>query len=158
VDLGAGDGRVLRIAAREFEACAVGYEIEPLHCAVGWLAALLGGVVTRVSIRNQDLYQADLSQADVVFLYLNPAFVKNLRQPLRQQLPPGARVVSLDFPIEGWEPSEVDIGYLIFSYHMPPTPGSLDTYLRRDQSLLRPLGGTRPGAEPPPSIPPSLND
>ncbi len=158
VDLGAGDGRVLRIAAREFGAHAVGYEIEPLHCAVGWCAALLSGVLARVSIRNRDLYHADLSQADVVYLYLNPSFVETLRGRLRQQLSPGARVVSLDFPIEGWEPSEVDIGYLIFSYRMPPAPGSLDTYLRRRLSSRLPLDSIQAVAEPPPDVPPSPND
>jgi hypothetical protein len=158
LDLGAGDGRVLRIAAREFGARAVGYEIEPLHCAVGWVAALFSGVIHRVSIRNRDLYQADLSEADVVFLYLNPTFVENLREPLRQQLPPGARVVSLDFPIEGWEPSEVDIGYLIFSYRMPPTRGNMDTYLRRRLSSSPPLEGNHVVEAPAPDIPPSPND
>jgi SAM-dependent methyltransferase len=158
VDLGAGDGRVLRIAAREFGARAVGYEIEPLHCAVAWLAALLSGVVTQVSIRNEDLYQADLTEADVVFLYLNPRFVENLRQPLRQQLPPGARVVSLDFPVEGWEPSRVDIGYLIFSYRMPPTRGSLDTYLRRHLTSSPPLDSAQVLEGPQPNAPPSPNE
>jgi hypothetical protein len=158
VDLGAGDGRVLRIAAREFRARAVGYEIEPLHCAVSWLASLLSGTLEHVSIRNGNLYGADLSQADVVFLYLNPSFVENLREPLRQQLPPGARVVSLDFPIEGWEPSEVDIGYLIFSYRMPPAPGNLDSYLRRQLSSRPPLHGDQAVAAPPPGVLPSPND
>jgi hypothetical protein len=158
IDLGAGDGRVLRIAAREFGARAVGYEIEPLHCAFSWLATLLGGVLDRVSIRNRDLYDADLSQADVVYLYLNPSFVAKLREPLRQRLPSGARVVSLDFPIEGWEPSEVDIGYLIFSYRMPPASGSLDSYLRKRLSPHRPPDGDQALAPPSPGIPPSPND
>jgi hypothetical protein len=158
VDLGAGDGRVLRIAAREFEARAVGYEIEPLHCAVGWLSALFSGVLNRVSIRNRDLYHADLSDADVVYLYLNPRFVDSLRESLRQQLAPGARVVSLDFPVEGWEPSEVDIGYLIFSYRMPPTPGSLDTYLQRRLSSHPTLDSAEAVAGPPPGVPSSPND
>ena len=35
-DLGAGDGRVLVIAAKEFSAQAVGVEIGPVQCAVSW--------------------------------------------------------------------------------------------------------------------------
>jgi hypothetical protein len=132
LDLGAGDGRVLTIAAREFSARAVGYEIEPLHCLVAWFRALFGRVITRVSIRRTDLYKADLAQADVVFLHLNPVFVENLGPLLEGQLRPGARVVSLDFPFEGWEPANVDVGYLIFAYEMPPRLGSVDTYLRKD--------------------------
>ena len=131
-DLGAGDGRVLVIAAREFGAQAVGFEIEPLHCAAAWLKALFKGVISRVSIHRQDLYTVDLSKADVVFLHLNPVFVENLRPVLASQLRPGARVVSLDFPFEGWEPTDVDIGYLIFAYEMPPRPGDIKSFLHKN--------------------------
>jgi SAM-dependent methyltransferase len=157
VDLGAGDGRVLRVAAREFGARAVGYEIEPLHCAAAWLAALFEGVPGQVTIRNRDLYKADLAGADVVFMYLNPTFVANLR-PALQRLKPGARVVSLNFPVEGWEPSEVDIGYLIFTYRMPPRPGSLETYLRKQLTPLPVPEVAVREMEPPVEWPPSPND
>ena len=130
-DLGSGDGRVLTIAASEFGARGVGYEIEPLHNVVAWFRALFGGALLRVSIRCKDLYKADVRGADVVFLHLNPVFVANLGPVLAMQLSPGARVVSIDFPFEGWEPSDVDIGNLIFAYEMPPVPGDVDTYLRK---------------------------
>ncbi|MBN1643132.1 MAG: class I SAM-dependent methyltransferase [Anaerolineae bacterium] len=146
VDLGSGTGGGLLIAAREYGARAVGYEIEPLHCAYAWLRAVLGGVARRVSVRCRDLYQADLSQADVVYLYLNPTYVEALRQALATRLRPGARVVSLDFPFEGWQPAHVDIGYLIFSYTMPPSAGSLDAYLSEH---LTPLPKAQGEPEPP---------
>ncbi|MFL7810616.1 MAG: SAM-dependent methyltransferase [Anaerolineae bacterium] len=157
VDLGAGDGRVLRVAAREYGARAVGYEIEPLHCAAAWLGALFEGVLGQVSIRNRDLYKADLSGADVVFMYLNPTFVANL-QPALEQLKPGTRVVSLNFPVDGWEPSEVDIGYLIFTYRVPSRPGSLETYLRRRMMPLPPVETVVDEMELPVERPPSPND
>jgi SAM-dependent methyltransferase len=130
-DLGAGDGRALIVAAREFEAQAVGVEIEPVHCAVAWLWALVSGVIRRVSIRRGDLFQAHIEDADVVLLYLNPAFVERVRPKLEMELRPGARVVSLYFDFDGWQPVDVDVGYLIFLYHMPPTPGNVGTYLRQ---------------------------
>ncbi len=129
-DLGAGDGRALLIAAREFNARAVGLEVEPVHCAVAWLRALLGGLLSNVSVRRQNFFHADLGDADVVFLYLTPPLVERLRPQLELQLRPGTRVVSLSFPFEGWQPSDIDIGHLIFLYHMPPAPGSLETFLR----------------------------
>lgn len=130
-DLGAGDGRVVVIAAREFQARAVGIEIEPVHCLVAWLRALLGGVIGRVSVRQQNLFEADLSQADVVFVYLTPAMVERLRPELARKLPASARVVSVYFPFEGWQPADVDVGNLLFLYRMPPRPGSLDAFLRK---------------------------
>jgi hypothetical protein len=141
-DLGAGDGRVLVIAAREFGARAVGIEIELLHSVAAWLWALLNGVISRVSIRRGDLFDADLRDADVVFLYLTPAFLERLRPHLESRLRPGARVVSLSFHFEGWQPMDIDIGHLIFLYEMPPQPGSIETYMR--QSIAVPVQGGPP--------------
>jgi SAM-dependent methyltransferase len=129
-DLGAGDGRALVIAAREFGARAIGIEIEPVHCAVAWLTVLLCGVIRRVSIRRENLLHADYRDADVVMLYLTPALVERVRPHLERQLRPGARVVSLSFDFEGWQPSDIDIGHLIFLYHMPPKQGSIEDCLR----------------------------
>ena len=130
-DLGAGTGAVLIIAAREFGARAVGYEIEPLHCIVAWVTALFSGVVARVSVRQMNLYKADLTAADIVFVDLNPIAVERLQPLLEDEMRPGTRVVSLSFPFEGWEPAGVDIGYLIFTYRMPPQPGSVESYLHK---------------------------
>ena len=66
----------------------------------------------------------------MVFLYLTPAFVEQVRPHLERQLRPGARVVSLSFDIEGWQPSDIDIGHLIFLYHIPPQTGSIESYMR----------------------------
>jgi SAM-dependent methyltransferase len=133
-DLGAGDGRIVVAAARQFKARAVGIEIEPVHCLIAWLRALLNGVVLRVSIRQENLFKADMGDADVVFVYLTPELVGRLRPQLILKLRPGARVVSLYFPFAEWQPAQVDIGNLIFFYQMPPQPGSVDTFLRERMS------------------------
>jgi hypothetical protein len=130
-DLNAGDGRGLVIAARDFGARAAGVEVEPLHCAVAWLRALFGGVIARVSVHRGDLFRADLSDADVVFLYLTPALLARLRPRLEYELRPNTRIVSMLFPLEGWEPAGIDIGHLIFYYRTPLKPGSIDSYLRQ---------------------------
>ena len=72
VDLGAGDGRVLFLAAREYGARAVGVEISPLRVALVWLKARLFGLGGQIQIQLGNLYHTDLSQADVVTLYLLP--------------------------------------------------------------------------------------
>jgi hypothetical protein len=120
----------LVIAAREFGARAIGIEIEPVHCVVAWLRALLSGAIRRASIRRGNLLHADYRDADVVVLYLTPALVERVRPHLERQLRPGARVVSLSFDFQGWRPSDIDIGHLIFLYHMPPTQGSIEDCLR----------------------------
>src|SRR5512144_2938675 len=49
-DLGAGDGRVLFIAARDFGAKAVGIEIGPIQCALIWLRAVGSGLGHQIQV------------------------------------------------------------------------------------------------------------
>lgn len=130
-DLGAGDGQVLLIAARDFRAQAVGIEIEPVHCAVIWLRLLIRGIKSRATVRWESFYRTELTKADVVFIYLTTPQVRRLQPYLSQRLKPGARLVSLSVDFPGWQPEAVDQGDLIFLYCMPPKPGGLEDYLQR---------------------------
>jgi len=130
-DLGSGDGRVPVLAAREFQAHAVGVEISPLHCLVSRLYARAQRVGAQVDILQTDFYKVDLSEADVVFAYMTSAQVARLRPRLEGQLRAGARVVTISFDMDGWEPQAVDRDQLIFLYQMPPRPGNLGTYLAK---------------------------
>lgn len=133
-DLGAGDGRVLLVAARDFGARAVGIEISPLHCWQARVRAAFAGLTGQVVVRRGDFYRADLREADVVFLYITSAQAGKVRALLEGQLRDGARVVSISADIPGWEPVAVDKPQLIFLYQMPPAPGGVESYLMR-QSL-----------------------
>jgi len=139
-DLGAGDGRVLILAAREFGAKAVGIEISPVHCLEAWIKARLNRVGARVTVRLGNFYTADLAKADVVFAYMTSSQAPRLRPYLESSLKPGARVVTISFDFDGWQPLEFDRENLLFLYRMPPQPGSLSTYLAQ-----KALGGQLPG-------------
>jgi len=128
-DLGAGDGRALLIAAREFGAQATGVEIEPLHCAMIWIRAQLTGLGRRVSVRWESFYQTSLANADVVLVYLTAPQVKRLKPYLKEKMKPGARLVSIGADFDGWQPDAVDKEALIFLYRMPPKAGGLASYL-----------------------------
>jgi hypothetical protein len=119
-DLGAGDGRVLLIAAQEFGAGAVGIEVGPIQCALGWLRILLSGIRHQDQMRCGDFYKADIHDADVVFVYLTSTQTTRLAEKLEQELRPGARVVSIAADFEDWQPKLVDRELLIFVYQMPP--------------------------------------
>ena len=128
-DLGAGDGRVLLIAARDFGAKAVGIEIGPIQCALIWLRVLASGFGNHILVRWANFYKADLHDADVVFVYATSKEVMKLAPHLEKQMKQGARVVSISADFHEWEPQEFDDRDLIFVYEMPPTKGNLATYL-----------------------------
>jgi hypothetical protein len=133
-DLGAGDGRVLLIAARDFGAKAVGLEIGPIQCALIWLRAAASGLGDRINIRWENFYHADLKEADVLFLYATSKEIAKLASRLEPKTKPGARLISISADFSGWEPSVFDDRDLIFVYEMPPKPGNLATYLLKNST------------------------
>ena len=104
-DLGSGDGRILIAAARDRGARGVGLEIDPALVAQSIERARRLGLADRLSFRQQDLFEADLSPATVVTLYLSPDLNRRLRPKLLSELRPGARIVSHSFDMEDWVPS-----------------------------------------------------
>jgi hypothetical protein len=119
-DLGAGDGRVLLMAVKEFGAQAVGIEIGPVQCVLGWLRIFISGSRHKAQMRCGNFYRADVAEADVVFVYLTSAQTSRLQKKLTQELQPGARVVSIAADFPDWQPDFVDRERLIFVYKMPP--------------------------------------
>ncbi len=130
-DLGAGDGRVLLQAAREFGARAVGIEVGPIQCAWIWLRVAASGLGNQIQIRWADFYRADLHDADVVFVYATSKEVGKLAPHLEQQMKKGARLVSISADFPDWEPSTLDDHDLIFIYEMPPKAGNITSYLMK---------------------------
>ena len=104
-DLGSGDGRILIAAARDRGARGVGLEIDPALVAQSIERARRLGLADRLSFRQQDLFEADLSPATVVTLYLSPDLNRRLRPKLLSELRPGARIVSHSFDMGDWVPS-----------------------------------------------------
>jgi len=122
LDLGCGDGRFVVAAAREFKARATGIEIDP--CRVLWAKAwlLLAGLSQRgARIIWGNMYTADLSNADVVILFLSAKANFRLQERLCHELKEGARIVSYYHPIWGWKPDEIGEakkGYPLYLYRI----------------------------------------
>jgi cyclopropane fatty-acyl-phospholipid synthase-like methyltransferase len=105
-DLGSGDGRIPITAAQKFGARGVGIEIDPFHIlqAQGNLAR--AGVAGRVTFLNQDLFEADISGATVVALFLFPTMFDRLIPKLKRDLKPGARIVAYHFSLGDQWPAD----------------------------------------------------
>ena len=107
-DLGSGDGRTVIMAAKEFGAYAVGVELREDLVKKALSNIQESGLQDRVKILHKDLFEVDLSQADVVFLYLTTSANEKVKPKLEAELKTGARVVSHDYEIVGWHPAKVD--------------------------------------------------
>lgn len=107
-DLGSGDGRIVITAAKQFGARGVGIEIDPELVEKARRRAREAGVADRVEFRQGDLFEANVSDATVVTLYLWPEINIQLRPKLLRQLDPGDRIVSHDFRMGDWEPDRTE--------------------------------------------------
>src|SRR5689334_19358693 len=101
-DLGSGDGRVVITAAQKFGARAVGVELRADLCRIASDRIKALGLDDRVRMVQGSALRVDLSQADVVTMVLLTSSNERMRPKLEQDLKPGARVVSNQFPIKGW--------------------------------------------------------
>jgi len=101
-DLGAGDGRIIIEAAREFGARAVGVEVAPEY--VRRIRERINATGIKAELIESDIFKVDLSPADVITIYLSPSANAKLVQKLNNELKPGTRIVSLDYPVPGWVP------------------------------------------------------
>jgi len=100
-DLGCGDGRIVVTAAREYQARAVGIELDPLRWLWCQLLITALGLRDRVKIQFGDLFKQDLSEADVITCYLLPETTRRLENKLLRELKPDTRVVSNTFLFPG---------------------------------------------------------
>lgn len=108
VDLGAGDGRPVIIAAREFGARAIGVELREDLVKQAMRKVMELGLQDRVKIIHDDIFNVNISMADVVYLYLTTSANEKVKPKLEAELKRGARVVSHDYEIIGWKPVKVE--------------------------------------------------
>jgi SAM-dependent methyltransferase len=125
-DLGSGDGRIVIMAAQKFGAEAVGVELDDKLFQESAARIVELGLEKRARILHENMYSVSLRPATVVTLYLLTSVNERLKPILERDLRPGARVVSHDFQIPGWEPkatreviSENGISHTVYLYVRP---------------------------------------
>ncbi len=124
-DLGSGDGRIVITAAQKYGITrGTGIDINPERIAEANANAKAAGVADRVRFLNEDLFEADFSDATVIALYLLPQLNLKLR-PKLLQLKPGTRIVSHAFDIGDWKPEKtLDVGGRTVYFWTIPAKGA----------------------------------
>ena len=120
IDLGSGDGRIAIAAARK-GARALGIDIDPERIFEAQENARKAGVQDRVRFQRQNLFDAKLSDATVLTMYLLTQVNLDLRPRLLAELKPGTRVVSHAFDMGSWQPDVyAEIGHRqVFMWIVP---------------------------------------
>jgi hypothetical protein len=104
MDLGSGDGRTVITAAKR-GARGIGIEYNPDMVELSKKNAAAAGVSERATFEKADLFETDLSKADVITMFLLPSINLKLR-PKILDLKPGTRIASNTFTMEDWQADE----------------------------------------------------
>jgi len=103
-DIGCGDGRAAVIAAKYAKSTAACIEIREELCMLSEANAIYNGVSDRFRVICSDARKVDYNEFDVIYIYMFPSFIEEISRKLDEELRMGSRVITLDFPIKGWEP------------------------------------------------------
>ncbi|MFC2016514.1 methyltransferase domain-containing protein [Chloroflexota bacterium] len=110
-DLGCGDARILIMAVKEYGAKkAVGYEIKQDLYEKSTQEIQSQNLQDRITLIRDDLFNADLSEASVITLFLSIAANECLRPKLEREAKPSARIVSYVHLMNTWQANSTELG------------------------------------------------
>ena len=115
-DLGSGDGRVIIEAARSFGAKAVGIEIDPLRFLWTKAKIFFLGLSNKVDVLFGNFFKINISDANIVTIYLLPDTNVKLIDKFVKELRPGTRIVSNTFALPGFKMINQDEKLKIYVY------------------------------------------
>jgi cyclopropane fatty-acyl-phospholipid synthase-like methyltransferase len=113
IDLGCGDGRFLKAAAKRGYH-AIGYELNPFMYAIAWL--ITRRYFRRVELHFGDFWKADISKADAVYVFLFDRYMKQLDDKLKAEGKPGLLLASHTFQIPDKKPIAKQYGVYLYNY------------------------------------------
>lgn len=105
VDLGCGDGRVLRMFEKQGAKDLVGYEVN------FWIY-LLAKARNKISKSKSKIYLKDfkkvnLSEYNIVFCYLSDYYMNSLKEKFDKELRPGTKIISYIFEAKDWHEPKI---------------------------------------------------
>ena len=117
-DLGSGDGRVLIAASKKKFVRGVGVEIDPIKVWLSRFFIMAGKLTSRISIHRANMFGFDVSEADVIYLYLTHQALDRLFPEILDRMKPSARIVCYRFCIRNLEPTKINEDKNLFLYNL----------------------------------------
>lgn len=112
-ELGCGDGRVLKQAAKR-GIKSVGYELNPILVVVAWIYTIRYRKLVKIVWGN--FWRADLGQADGIFVFLIERFMPKLDEKIKKDAKKGTKLASYAFKIPGKKPAKYKGGLFLYQY------------------------------------------
>jgi len=123
VDLGSGDGRVVRIATQTLGIPSIGVEINPFLVVYSRILSRLKKD-SQAHFILQNFQNFPLTSATMVFMYLYPEAVIKLGTKIQKECLKGTQIISVAFAIPEWEKNlykafSTPSGKMVYWYKLP---------------------------------------
>lgn len=102
MELGSGDGRLVRRAVHVYGVKGVGVDINSLLIMLSKFLASRQHL-TDITFLNRNIFNVDFSNADCIYMFLMPETIKKLLPKMEKEIRKGTLVISHGFKITGWE-------------------------------------------------------
>lgn len=113
LELGSGDGRVLKAAAKR-GIYSTGYEINPLLVLYSRISCFRYRRL--VTIRWSNFWQVKLPKCDAVYTFLLPKYMQRLDKKIQKDLKKGVKLLSFAFALPGKKPTRSIKGVMLYEY------------------------------------------
>ncbi|PJE61568.1 hypothetical protein COU87_03890 [Candidatus Roizmanbacteria bacterium CG10_big_fil_rev_8_21_14_0_10_39_12] len=107
IELGSGDGRFLQAVAKKYSITGLGVDVNPLPIFKARFLARIQKIST-IKFKIQNIKDTNLSNADLIYAYLLPKFIKTIESQLLKQTKKGVMIASHAFKIDYLEKYLVD--------------------------------------------------
>ena len=98
IELGSGDGRVVRRAAKLYAIHGIGVDINPeLNLLARFFAKIQR--LHHIEFRRENVLETDLKTADIIYIYLFPQLIEKMKDTLLHETKSGVLIISHGFKI-----------------------------------------------------------
>ncbi len=103
IELGSGDGRILRYVVKKYQVKGLGVDVNPILVILSKFYAWIENSGEEINFQRKSVFDIDLSQSDYIYIFLMPELIKKLTKKMNKELKNGTIIISHGFKIEDWE-------------------------------------------------------
>ncbi len=104
-DIGAGDGRFIHFAEKDYKAKAIGFEIDPFVYFISKIRKYIWG--WKGNVLRANFLKKSIKDADLIICYMLPRSLAKFQIKFEKELKKGSRIVSYAFHIGTMKPKKV---------------------------------------------------
>ena len=104
VELGSGDGRIVRTAVKNYPIKGIAVDINGLLIIWSKFLSKIDGTYSRIDFITKNILKVNLTKADYVYLFLFPALIKKLIPNFNRDLKKGTIIITQTYHFSNWKP------------------------------------------------------